>query len=153
MGCLLYRIVSVTPTLTLSLSLSPFFVFHRSSFACVDFEIEISRKPSKLDGSQAGDNILERPGFSKDIKKLETGRTGVEAIRNGVGGSPGFMGDKKSGIDKVGVIGRMVLQDIFKIEKLLCPVSFKPSPIDIPFSRIDLIPEKGFHSSKDLGLD
>ena len=116
----------------------------------VDFEIEIPGKSGKLDGSRAGDNILEGPGFSKDIKKLEAGGAGVEAIRNGVGGSPGFTGDKKSGIDKVGVIGRVIdLKDIFKTG-ILCPGSVKPSLIDIPFSRIDLIPERGFPSSKDL---
>jgi len=68
----------------------------------------------------------------------------VQTVCNGIGDFSVFMNDKKSGIQEIGMIGRVDHEELIKFERFLYSIALKPSLIKILFGRVDLIQREGF---------
>ena len=77
----------------------------------------------------------------------------MNAIRDGIRDHHPIQVDKEFRIKKIGMVGRMVQEDLFKIEGFLSLLTLKPSPIKIIFQRIRLIPFRRFPLLILLGSD
>jgi hypothetical protein len=95
---------------------------------------------SKLDSSDTRDHVFDWPLFPKNIEKFETGRTDMNAIRNGIRGFFSVHIFKEFRIDEVGMVCRMAQKDFREIERLFGSIPFKPPLVKIFFKRIRVIP-------------
>jgi hypothetical protein len=68
------------------------------------FKILIHWKMSKLDGSDARDDVFDWPLFSQNVEKFETGRTDMNAISDGIRGFYPIHIDKELRINEIGMI-------------------------------------------------
>jgi len=59
---------------------------------------------SELHGPDTGDHVFNWPSLPQDIKQLKAGRTHMDTISNGVGGSGVIKLDEKVRIKKIGMI-------------------------------------------------
>ncbi len=123
-----------------------------------NFKISVAWESRKLDSSDAGNDVLQRPVFPQDIKKLKTGGTGVKAIGDGVRHLFFSDEDEERGVYKIGMVGRMGDKKCFEAKVFSSFILFEPSLVDILLDRIDSLPRFGFsffeqrRSGQGLGL-
>jgi hypothetical protein len=59
----------------------------------------------ELNSADTRDDILDGPLLSQNIEKLETRRAYMDTARNRVGNNSAIQINKKSGVEKVGMVG------------------------------------------------